>query len=423
MNETLLEMIDSLKLGQYDIEKVEAFIESLETYTEENDLELLFVLGDLLMQLGDTGNALKIFLYLYQSVEHDDNLLSYIVEIYIVDNRIDDALLLLNDAEKTPTVLMLKSELFQQMNLNDVALKALYEAKELTNDVIIDFAIAELLFYIGDINDAIRHYETLLNHEVDQVNNINIHQRLAEIYVNQMDFEHALTHFNHLDEAQYTNDDFYLKSIIYYYLERYEEAEKTLLKVISNEPYYTNAYILLMKVYEENYEYKKAHELLEDYIVLDKENAYVYYNLGRLSLRLGLVHQANEHFMRATELDETFDDSYKMLFQSLLTEDTPEQIDEYLPHIEIDNLTPQSLHLLANIEALNEQDELAEKFYAIAYNYLSSDPDFLYDYYQYLLEVRDKKYLEILKRLVELEPENTDLAIELERLRGEEDEL
>ena len=423
MNESILKLIDELKLGQYDIDKIESFTETLRDYTEESDLELLFVLGDMLMQLGDTIHALNIFEYLYSIVGHDDNLLSYIVEIYIVDNRLDDALLLINDAEKTPTVLMLKSELFQQMNLNDVALKALYEARELSDDRVIDFAIAELLYYIGDINDAVRFYQNVLEHDVDKVNNINIHQRLADIYVNQMDFEHALSHLNQVDESEYTNDDFYLKSIIYYYLERYEEAEKTLMKVVSNEPYYTNAYILLMKVYEENYEYDKAYQLLEDYVVLDKENAIIFYNLGRLAIRLGKVDEANESFRKATALDETYDDAYRILFQNLLTDDTPEDIEHYLPHIDIDNLTPQSLHLLANIEALNENDEEASKYYETAYSYLRDDIDFLYDYYQYLLEIRNPKYLDVLNKLIKLDPNNTDLALELERLRGEEDEF
>ena len=423
MNESILKLIDELKLGQYDIEKIESFTETLHDYTEESDLELLFVLGDMLMQLGDTIHALNIFEYLYSVVGHDDNLLSYIVEIYIVDNRLDDALLLINDAEKTPTVLMLKSELFQQMNLNDVALKALYEARELSDDMVIDFAIAELLYYTGDINDAVRFYQNVLEHDVDKVNNINIHQRLADIYVNQMDFEHALSHLNQVDESEYTNDDFYLKSIIYYYLERYEEAEKTLMKVVSNEPYYTNAYVLLMKVYEENYEYDKAYQLLEDYVVLDKENANIFYNLGRLAIRLGKVDEANESFRKATALDETYDDAYRILFQNLLTDDTPEDIEHYLPHIDTDNLTPQSLHLLANIEALNENDEEASKYYETAYSYLNDDTDFLYDYYQYLLEIRNPKYLDVLNKLIKLDPNNTDLALELERLRGEEDEF
>jgi len=423
MNESILKLIDELKLGQYDIEKIESFTKTLHDYTEESDFELLFVLGDMLMQLGDTIHALNIFEYLYSVVGHDDNLLSYIVEIYIVDNRLDDALLLINDAEKTPTVLMLKSELFQQMNLNDVALKALYEAHELSDDMVIDFAIAELLYYIGDINDAIRFYQNVLEHDVDKVNNINIHQRLADIYVNQMDFEHALSHLNQVEESEYTNDDFYLKSIIYYYLERYEEAEKTLMKVVSNEPYYTNAYVLLMKVYEENYEYDKAFQLLEDYVVLDIENANIFYNLGRLAIRLGKVDKANESFRKATALDETYDDAYRILFQNLLADDTPEDIEHYLPHIDTDNLTPQSLHLLANIEALNENDEEASKYYETAYSYLRDDIDFLYDYYQYLLEIRNPKYLAVLNKLIKLDPNNTDLALELERLRGEEDEF
>nr|WP_245202370.1 hypothetical protein [Jeotgalicoccus pinnipedialis] len=176
-----------------------------------------------------------------------------------------------------------------------------------------------------------------------------------------------------------------------------------------------------MKVYEENYEYHKAYDLLEDYVVLDNQNANVFYHLGRLSIRLGKVEEANEFFTKATTLDETYDDAYRILFQNLLTDDKPEEIKHYLPHISTENLTPHSLHLLANIEALNEEDEEASKYYETAYAYLNEDTDFLYDYYQFLLEVRDPKYLILLKQLIRLDPNNTDLALELERLRGEED--
>ena len=149
MHEEILQIIDKLRQGTYPEADLNNILNSLDQFHTDESLEALFVLGDALQNAGLDYQARQIFLHLNNNVDHDDYVISYIVESYISEGRLDDALELINQSPTTPTVLLLKSEIFQQMNLNDVALKLLFEAKDLSDDLILDFAIAGTLLFNG----------------------------------------------------------------------------------------------------------------------------------------------------------------------------------------------------------------------------------------------------------------------------------
>ena len=125
MHEEILQIIDKLRQGTYPESDLNNILNSLDQFHSDESLEALFVLGDALQNAGLEYQARQIFLHLNNNVDHDDYVISYIVESYISEGRLDDALELINSSPETPTVLMLKSEIFQQMNLNDVALRLL----------------------------------------------------------------------------------------------------------------------------------------------------------------------------------------------------------------------------------------------------------------------------------------------------------
>ncbi|MGO1923125.1 MAG: tetratricopeptide repeat protein, partial [Jeotgalicoccus sp.] len=181
MQEEILRIIDKLRQGSYPEEDLNHILNSLEQFHSDESLEALFLLGDALQNAGLDYQARQVFLHLNDNVDHDDFVISYLVDSYISEARLDDALTLINNSPETPTVLMLKSEIFQQMNLNDVAVRLLFEAKTMTDDIIIDFAIAELYYTLGDLEEAIRFYETVLNEGLEEVNGIFLSLRLADI--------------------------------------------------------------------------------------------------------------------------------------------------------------------------------------------------------------------------------------------------
>lgn len=423
MQEEILRIIDKLRQGTYPEEDLNYILNSLEQFHSNESLEALFLLGDALQNAGLDYQARQVFLHLNDNVDHDDYVISYLVDSYINEARLDEALTLINNSPETPTVLMLKSEIFQQMNLNDVAVRLLFEAKTMTDDIIIDFAIAELYYTLGDLEEAIRFYETVLNEGLEEVNGIIISLRLADINLNLLNFDDARAYFDNVPDESYGNEDFYKEALLEYNLKEYDRAKTLLDKVIDNEPYFINAYILLMNIYETEHNLDEALETLFRYLRENDKNALIYFHIGRLYFRQNKPEEAIENFTIATSLDEDYDDAYLMLFESILKTGETETVDEYVKHLDINALSGESIYLLAKIEAENENDEKALKYYEDAEALIGESAEFYADFYYYLIEINHPKKKEVLEKLIKLEPDNLEWQLDYERIAGEEDEF
>ena len=423
MQEEIFRIIDKLRQGSYPEEDLNYILNSLEQFHSEESLEALFLLGDALQQAGLDYQARQVFLHLNDNVDHDDYVISYLVDSYINESRLDDALTLINNSPETPTVLMLKSEIFQQMNLNDVAVRLLFEAKTMTDDIIIDFALAELYYATGDLEEAIRFYETVLNEGLEEVNGIYLSLRLADINLNLLNFDDARAYFDNVPDEAYGNEDFYKEALLEYNVKEYDHAKPLLDKVIDNEPYFINAYILLMNIYETEHNLDEALETLLRYLRENDKNALIYFHIGRLYFRQNKPVEAIENFSIATELDEDYDDAYLMLFESILKTGETDTVDDYVKHLDLNALSGESIYLLAKIEAENENDEKALKYYEDAEALIGESSEFYADFYYYLIEIGHPKRKEMLEKLMKLEPDNPEWQLDYERIAGEEDEL
>lgn len=423
MQEEILRIIDKLRQGSYPEEDLNNILNSLEQFHSDESLEALFLLGDALQQAGLDLQARQVFLHLNDNVDHDDYVISYLVDSYISEARLDDALTLINNSPETPTVLMLKSEIFQQMNLNDVAVRLLFDAKTMTDDIIIDFALAELYYTTGDLEEAIRFYETVLNEGLEEVNGIIISLRLADINLNLLNFDDARAYFDNVPDESYGNEDFYKEALLEYNLKEYDRAKTLLEKVLDNEPYFINAYILLMNIYETEHNLDDALETMRRYLRENDKNALVYFHIGRLYFRQNKPEEAIEHFSLATSLDEDYDDAYLMLFESILKTGETATVDDYVKHLDINSLSGESIYLLAKIEAENENDDKAMKYYEDAESLIGESSEFYADYYYYLTEINHPNKKNVLEKLIKLEPDNLEWQLDFERIAGEEDEF
>lgn len=423
MQEEIFRIIDKLRQGSYPEEDLNNILNSLEQFHSDESLEALFLLGDALQQAGLDLQARQVFLHLNDNVDHDDYVISYLVDSYISEARLDDALTLINNSPETPTVLMLKSEIFQQMNLNDVAVRLLFDAKTMTDDIIIDFALAELYYTTGDLEEAIRFYETVLNEGLEEVNGIIISLRLADINLNLLNFDDARAYFDNVPDESYGNEDFYKEALLEYNLKEYDRAKTLLDKVLDNEPYFINAYILLMNIYETEHNLDDALETMRRYLRENDKNALVYFHIGRLYFRQNKPEEAIEHFSLATSLDEDYDDAYLMLFESILKTGETATIDDYVKHLDINSLSGESIYLLAKIEAENENDDKAIKYYEDAESLIGESSEFYADYYYYLTEINHPNKKNVLEKLIKLEPDNLEWQLDFERIAGEEDEF
>lgn len=423
MQEMIYQATDSLNKGEYPEEKLNAIVNNLSEVKDAGDLEALFIMGDALVSGGLHDYAEKVYLHLYHNTDHDDEVIAYLTDLMITDNRLDEALSLINSSKRTPVVLMLKAEIFQQLNMNDIALKSLFDAKSMTDDPIIDFAIAELYFHDGDLPEANRHYQLLINQEIEQVNQIDINLRLAEINMNLLNLEEARECFASAREESFSNDDWYREALLEYQLQEYDKAIKLLEKVLDNEPYYMNAYILLMNIYETQHDLPGAVGIMEKYLSENDSNPLAYFHLGRLHFRSNEPGNALEYFKKAIELDQDYDDAYLMLFETLLKMDAAEEIEDFLGEFDHHALSGESLYLLAKIYAENEDDEKAMKYYSEASGLIGESLEFYEDYYYYLSEIRDPLRKDILEKLLEMDPSNIKWQDEKERLMDEHSEL
>ncbi|AKG74082.1 tetratricopeptide repeat protein [Salinicoccus halodurans] len=423
MQDQIYSIIDELKSGKYPEDKITSVLNGLDRLNDDMELETLFILGDTLVQAGFIGEAEVIFQHLHSHVEHDDEVLAYLTDIYIADGRLDEALSLINQAPKTKTVLMLKAEIFQQLNMNDVSIRLIHEAKAIEDEPILDYALAEIYYQDGDFQEALRYYQALLDQGIEELNGVNFDLRAAELYMNQIELEEAKAHFDKVDEKFYSNDDFYRKALLEYQLQAYESAKNLLDKVIENEPYYINAYILLMNVHETEHDLEAAKTLLEQYLSQDDTNPLIYFHLGRINYRLGAADSAIVAFKQAVSLDQDYDDAYLMLFETLLKTDRTDEISAFEGSLDTHALSGESLYLLAKIEQQNENDTAALKHYQDAAKLIGESLEFYTDYYEYLSEISHPSKTEVLDKLISLDPTNADWQFEKERLENEEDQL
>lgn len=417
----ITKLIDEINEKQIvDETHVSNITDALTQYTSESDFVELFQLGDALMSFGHIYDAEKIFEYLHENGEHDDDIVAFLTDIYITDNRLDDALSLINSAPKTVVTLMIKAEIFQQLNMPDISFNLLHEARKLGDDVIIDFAIAELHNYEGNIVDAEEAYTKVLEKETE-VNGVYIHLRLAKLYLLQMNHEKALEHYDLVEEEHFQNEDLHDKALAASLNEQYEMAKTLFTRVINNEPHMMQAYINLADIHEKENEIESAINVIKSYLVQDDQNAMMYSKLGTLHFKIDEVSDAIETLSRSIQIDGSYQESITRILEILLLSGRTEQLDQFEEYIDTDELVAENIYLLAKVAAENESYDDAERLYERAYEHLSHSVLFMTDYYYFLLEIASKESYSVLNQLILLEPDNIEWIHEKERLALERD--
>lgn len=143
--EDIYKIIDDINLQNLD--NLDSRVQEV---LQSDDDEGLFALGETLYQYGLTPQGLEVFRTLYHKYPDEGEVLIYFIEGLVTENQIDEALEYLNEVPVSPEKLLLEADLYQQINMLEVATDKLTEALELQpNDPVIHFALAELLYFDG----------------------------------------------------------------------------------------------------------------------------------------------------------------------------------------------------------------------------------------------------------------------------------
>ena len=197
------------------------FERALTNDTEEELLEL----ADYLESIGFFPQAKRIY----------ENLAPHYPESYISlaqiaseDGKVEEAFAYLEeikfDSDWYVTALLVKADLYQMEGLPDVAREKLAEAKQLSDEPLVTFGLAEIDFELGNFNQAIKEYASLDNRIIYEQTGISTYQRIGVSYANLGKFEAAVEFLKKALEIEYDDMVAFELATILYDQKEYQKA-------------------------------------------------------------------------------------------------------------------------------------------------------------------------------------------------------
>ncbi|WP_180553575.1 tetratricopeptide repeat protein [Staphylococcus haemolyticus] len=411
--EDIYKLIDDINLQKLD--NLDSRVN--DALTSNND-DALFILGETLYNFGLTPQGLEVFRTLYHKYPDESELLIYFIEGLMTENQTDEALEYLSQVAISTEKLMLKSDLYQQINMTEVAIDKLIEARELEpNDPIIHFALAEMLYFDGQYLRATREYEVVLDTGEYEVNGINLFARMADCALQSGNYSDAINLYDEINEDEMTSEDFFKKAIAYEKNDITHEAIKITKNLLSKDPDFIQGYFYLQSLYENEKNYPDAIETGKEGLRLNQFYKELMVSTGSLEIEHGDANEGVELLKQALEVDNAYHEPLLILSDLFRNEEDYEAIIALLSYVDEDDLDPVFMWHLAHAFGQEERDKEAQHFFELAYPTMKTQSAFLNDYYYYLIEIGyNEKAKTILQQLIEIDPSNETWQEEANRL-------
>ncbi|WP_180542558.1 tetratricopeptide repeat protein [Staphylococcus haemolyticus] len=411
--EDIYKLIDDINLQKLD--NLDSRVN--DALTSNND-DALFILGETLYNFGLTPQGLEVFRTLYHKYPDESELLIYFIEGLMSENQTDEALEYLSQVAISTEKLMLEADLYQQINMTEVAIDKLIEARELEpNDPIIHFALAEMLYFDGQYLRATREYEVVLDTGEYEVNGINLFARMADCALQSGNYSDAINLYDEINEDEMTSEDFFKKAIAYEKNDITHEAIKITKNLLSKDPDFIQGYFYLQSLYENEKNYPDAIETGKEGLRLNQFYKELMVSTGSLEIEHGDANEGVELLKQALEVDNAYHEPLLILSDLFRNEEDYEAIIALLSYVDEDDLDPVFMWHLAHAFGQEERDKEAQHFFELAYPTTKTQSAFLNDYYYYLIEIGYKeKAKTILQQLIEMDPSNETWQEEANRL-------
>lgn len=411
--EDIYKLIDDINLQKLD--NLDSRVN--DALTSNND-DALFILGETLYNFGLTPQGLEVFRTLYHKYPDESELLIYFIEGLMSENQTDEALEYLSQVAISTEKLMLEADLYQQINMTEVAIDKLIEARELEpNDPIIHFALAEMLYFDGQYLRATREYEVVLDTGEYEVNGINLFARMADCALQSGNYSDAINLYDEINEDEMTSEDFFKKAIAYEKNDITHEAIKITKNLLSKDPDFIQGYFYLQSLYENEKNYPDAIETGKEGLRLNQFYKELMVSTGSLEIEHGDANEGVELLKQALEVDNAYHEPLLILSDLFRNEEDYEAIIAFLSYVDEDDLDPVFMWHLAHAFGQEERDKEAQHFFELAYPTMKTQSAFLSDYYYYLIEIGYKeKAKTILQQLIEMDPSNETWQEEANRL-------
>ncbi|PNY85431.1 tetratricopeptide repeat protein [Staphylococcus agnetis] len=399
--EDIYKIIDDINLQNLD--NLDSRVQEV---LQSDDDEGLFALGETLYQYGLTPQGLEVFRTLYHKYPDEGEVLIYFIEGLVTENQIDEALEYLNEVPVSPEKLLLEADLYQQINMLEVATDKLTEALELQpNDPVIHFALAELLYFDGQYLRASREYDTVLERGEYEVNGVNLFSRLADSSLQSGNYLDALKWYDEMNEQEMVPEDYLKKAVAFEKNDRTQEAIKITKSLLNKDPDFIQAYFYLQQLYENEKMFADAIDIGDEGLRLNQYYKELMYSTGALKIEHGDQNEAVALLKQALEVDPSYQEPLLMLADFYRHQEDYEALIELVQYANEEDMDPVFTWQLAYALGQEERDKEAQHFYDLAFVALEDNTDFLKDYYAYLIEVGHiAQAKSILNALLQKEP-------------------
>ena len=359
------------------------FERALTNDTEEELLEL----ADYLESIGFFPQAKQIY----------ENLAPHYPESYISlaqiaseDGQVEEAFAYLeeitSDSDWYVTALLVKADLYQMEGLPDVAREKLAEAKQLSDEPLVTFGLAEIDFELGNFNQAIKEYASLDNRLIYEQTGVSTYQRIGVSYASLGKFEVAIEFLEKALEIEYDDAVAFELATILYDQKEYQKANLYFKQIDTISPEFESyEYGYALSLHAEH-QTEEALRLTQQGLSKNPFDTRLLLLASQLSYELHDEQKAEDYLLKAKDNAEDLEEIALRLSNLYLEQ---ERFDEVLKFEEqdIDNVLTK-WNIARAYQAL-EQTTAALERYRLLLSDLKENPEFLEQYIYLLREMGD----------------------------------
>lgn len=359
------------------------FERALTNDTEEELLEL----ADYLESIGFFPQAKRIYEKL---APHYPEAYISLAQIASEDGQVEESFAYLeeitSDNDWYVTALLVKADLYQMEGLPDVAREKLAEAKQLSDEPLVTFGLAEIDFELGHFNQAIKEYASLDNRLIYEQTGVSTYQRIGVSYASLGKFEVAIEFLEKDLEIEYDDAVAFELATILYDQKEYQKANLYFKQIDTISPEFEGyEYGYALSLHAEH-QTKEALRLTQQGLSKNPFDTRLLLLASQLSYELHDEQKAEDYLLKAKDNAEDLEEIALRLSNLYLEQ---ERFDEVLKFEEqdIDNVLTK-WNIARAYQAL-EQTTAALEQYRLLLSDLKENPEFLEQYIYLLREMGD----------------------------------
>lgn len=406
--------------------KIDEFNKQYNLALHHDNDELLYSLAEELYSYGFTDQAKELYEKLLKKFPDEDELRTDIADILISEGNTDEALEKLSEiSSDSPAYLqslMVQADLYQTQGLFEVSKEKLLEAKKIAPDEeVVSFALAELLYNMGEYNKAIPVYLSLIKKGITNISAVNLVERIGISYANDSKFENAIGYLEQIKTIDMNSDVKFETAFTYLQLKEYDCAIDIFKELRDSDPQYATLYPYLGQALDKVNKQEESYRALQEGLGVDEYNEKLYLLAAREGLKLAKNDEALSYLRKGNEINPDDIEIVLELSNLLVNQENYEEniklLDRYLDNHELD---PQFYWNLAiSYDKLDNLKE-AHKNYIAAKPYFSNNATFLKQAALLCREYGDQDNAsQLLRKYVELEPNDDEAAYLLDEYRDD----